>query len=274
MTQKIANTAKGPIEYRLEGSGPTVMVLNGGHSSRATRLSHEQLTGSGFSVLTPSRPGYDDTPSAVGKTAQEAADALAALLDTLHIPNVDVIGISAAGPTALAFAAQHPDKIRKLVLESAVTIRWNDKHRRLSPLLFGRTERLTWGLLKLALRFMPMRVIQMMLRELTTLDPKEVIQRMSQDDLRFVRRMFETLQSGTGFINDIEHQVDDLSGIKAPVLVIYSLHDKAASPENAARVAKEIPSSELCEVPSDTHLLWIGKSAHEVWERRLAFLRS
>jgi pimeloyl-ACP methyl ester carboxylesterase len=89
----IAQTARGPIEYRLEGGGPTVMVLNGGHCSRDSRLSHEQLTREGFSVLTPSRPGYDATPRDVGRTAQEAADALAALLDALHIPVVDVIGI-------------------------------------------------------------------------------------------------------------------------------------------------------------------------------------
>ncbi|MGH2605017.1 MAG: alpha/beta fold hydrolase, partial [Anaerolineales bacterium] len=97
MRQTIANTAKGPIEYRFEGRGPTVMVLNGGHCSRETRLSHENLTTEGFSVLTPSRPGYDDTPPDGGRTAQEAADLLAALLDSLQILVVDVVGISAAG---------------------------------------------------------------------------------------------------------------------------------------------------------------------------------
>src|SRR5215211_8299934 len=120
MSQNIAKTAKGPIEYRFEGSGPTIVVLNGGHCSRETRLSHEKLAEHGFSVLTPSRPGYDSTASEVGKSAQAAADALATLLDTLQIGTVDVIGISAAGPTALAFAQQHSTRTHKLVLESAV----------------------------------------------------------------------------------------------------------------------------------------------------------
>src|SRR3989337_2469682 len=113
MPQNIAKTEKGPIEFRFEGHGPTVVVLNGGHCSRETRLSHEKLTEHGFSVLTPSRPGYDSTPFEVGKSAQAAADALAALLDTLQISTVDVIGISAAGPNALAFAQQHPSRLRK-----------------------------------------------------------------------------------------------------------------------------------------------------------------
>jgi hypothetical protein len=71
-----------------------VVVLNGGHCSRESRLSHERLTQCRFSVLTPSRPGYDGTPAGVGKTAQEAADALSALLETLQILSADVIGIS------------------------------------------------------------------------------------------------------------------------------------------------------------------------------------
>lgn len=274
MPQNIAKTAKGSIEYRLEGSGPTVVVLNGGHCSRESRLSHEQLTEHSLSVLTPSRPGYDNTPSDVGKTAPEAADALAALLDTLQIPITDVIGISAAGPTALAFAQQYPGKIRKLILESAVTTAWDEEIKGRACLLFGRVERVTWGLTKLALRLAPMTVIRAMLQELTTLDIDEVIKRMSQDDLIFVRRMIETSQSGTGFMNDIEHRVNDLAGITVPVLVMYSPYDQAVPPKNAKRVAAEVATCELYEVPSDTHLIWIGRSANDIWQKRLSFLKS
>src|SRR5262245_19827169 len=64
MQPTIARTAKGPVEYRLEGSGPAVVVLNGGHCSRDSRLSHERLAGCGCYFLTPSRPGYDSTPLA------------------------------------------------------------------------------------------------------------------------------------------------------------------------------------------------------------------
>src|SRR6266542_3539031 len=144
MPPMIAYTSRGPIEYRLEGAGPVVVVLNGGHCSRHSRLSHERLAGEGFTVLTPSRPGYDATPSAVGRTAQQAAGALAVLLETLHIAAADLIGISAAGPTALAFAARYPKRTRKLILESAVATDWDPNIKRFSPILFGRGEKLTW----------------------------------------------------------------------------------------------------------------------------------
>ena len=272
--QVMAKTEKGAIEYRFEGTGPTVVVLNGGHCSRDSRFSHEKLAVHGFSVLTPSRPGYDNTPSAVGKTAQAAADAIALLLDQLQIPTVDVIGISAAGPTALAFAQQHPNRLRKLVLESAITAPWEEGVKSRSRLLFGHTQSLTWKITKLALRVMPQLLIQTMMRELTTLNVHSVMRRMSQNDLRFVHQMIQTSQSGTGFMNDIEHHLRSLEGITAPVLVMYSPYDKVVRPHHAKRVTVEVKTCECYEVLADTHLIWIGQFANAVWQKRLSFLKS
>ena len=274
MSQNIAKTKKGPMEYRLEGSGPTVMVLNGGHCSRESRLSHEKLTNEGFSVLTPSRPGYDSTPSDVGKSAQAAADALAALLDTLQIAIVDVIGISAAGPTALAFVQQHPGRVRKLILESAVTTDWDPRIKRRARIGFGGAAKITWTVMHTMLKLFPTMTIKALLHDLTVLDVNLVLKRMSPDDLVFVKRMLQTSQASTGFLNDIEHRVDHLATMTKPVLVMYSPHDATVSPKNARHVANEIVTSELYEVPSDTHLIWIGPSAKDVWQKRLSFLRS
>ncbi len=274
MTQNIARTSKGPIEYRFEGSGPTVVVLNGGHCSRDTRLSHEKLTADNFSVLTPSRPGYDDTPSETGKTAQAAADAIAALLDSLQILKVDVIGISAAGPTALAFVMQYPSRVRKLILESAVATDWDERTKKRSRIGFGGAAKVTWAVMHLMVKLFPSVIIKALLHDLTVLDVNLVMNRMSQDDLAFIKRMIQTSQASTGFLNDIEHKVDNLATITTPVLVMYSPNDKTVSPDNARRIADKIATCELYEVRSDTHLIWIGDTAKEVWKKRLSFLTS
>jgi pimeloyl-ACP methyl ester carboxylesterase len=197
-------------------------------------------------------------------------------MDFLQIPIAHVIGISAAGPTALAFALRHPDRIRGLVLESAVTTPWPEDRTvaRGARLLFGRAERITWGVIKLALRLAPMVTMRTMLRGMTTLDPGDVIRRMSPEDLRFVRRLIETSRSGTGFMNDLAHRVDDLSGVTAPVLAMYSPYDRSVPPKNAQRVASEVAACELYEVPADSHLIWIGNSAKDVWKKRLSFMRA
>jgi len=272
--QAVAATARGRIEYRLEGEGPVVMVLNGGHCSRDTRLSHERLAPEGFSVLTPSRPGYDSTQDSVGRSAQDAADAMAALLDALEIRVADVIGISAAGPTALAFAQRHPDRLRKLVLESAMATDWQETTKRWSRIGFGRPGPITWGAVHAALRIAPIATLKVMMRGLTSLDVDEVIRRMSQNDLAFATRMFQTCRASTGFLNDIDHHVEGLGSITAPALVMYSPNDRTVSPENSFRVAAEVAGARLHEVDSDTHLIWIGPAASDVWLTRLSFLRS
>jgi pimeloyl-ACP methyl ester carboxylesterase len=272
MTQQLALLPQGPMEYRLEGAGPAVVILNGGHCSRFTRLSHERLVHDGFTVLTPSRPGYDATPAATGPSAQGAADAIAVLLKMLNLPTAAVIGISAAGPTALALAVRHPERVNRLIVESAVTLPWSGGTKRGARLVFGRTERHTWRLIRAALRLAPSAVIRLVLQELTTLPVHDVLARMSPDDLEFVRRMLAASQSGQGFIHDLEHRVTDLSGIDMPVLAMYSPHDRAVPPRHARHIQATIPRSQLFEVPADSHLIWIGPDAGSVWQRRLDFL--
>ena len=75
-------------------------------------------------------------------------------------------------------------------------------------------------------------------------------------------------------MNDLDHRVDDFSGITAPVLAMYSRYDKSVPPKNAQRLSSEVAICELFEVPADTHLIWIGKSAKDVWQKRLSFLKA
>jgi pimeloyl-ACP methyl ester carboxylesterase len=274
MTQTIAQTSVGPIEYRREGSGPVVLVLNGGHCSRTTRLSHERLTTEGFTVLTPSRPGYDATPAQVGRTAQQAAAALAALLDSLAIPAVTVLGISAAGPTALAFAQQHPDRTTGLILESAVTLPWDTATRRAAHWPFGRLERHTWALVRFGLRWMPTLTLRGMLQAFTTRPAAELLREMRAADRQFVLAMLLSMQSGSGFLLDLAHTVDGLDRIQTPTLVMYSPHDRSVPPRHAHHVAQHIAGCQLYAAPADSHLIWIGPQADQVWQTRLAFLHT
>ena len=101
-----------------------------------------------------------------------------------------------------------------------------------------------------------------------------MLERMTEVDFRFVYDMIDTSRSGHGFLNDIEHDMGDLSRIAVPVLAIYSPFDGSVSPTNSPRVAPGVAGGELFEVPADSHLIWIGPHAPEVWEKRRAFLLS
>lgn len=182
--------------------------------------------------------------------------------------------LEGAGPTALAFAIQQPARLRMMVLESAMTLPWEKSIQRGSLIAFGRTERITWAFTRGVLALAPGLIIQALLRGLTTLNVRQVYRRMSTSELDFVKQMIRTSRSGSGFLNDIQHKVEGLALITCPVLVMYCPYDKTVSPANAHHAGSEIPGCELFVTSADTHLIWIGKSAQEVWDKRLAFLRA
>ena len=114
---QIAETERGPIEYELKGEdGPVLLFLHGtpgGYDQGAREA--------GYRVLSPSRPGYLRTPLTVGRTPKEQAHAYAALLDTLGVDHVYVMGASGGGPSAIEFAALFPERTNALVLVEAVS---------------------------------------------------------------------------------------------------------------------------------------------------------
>ena len=79
--------------------------------------------------MTPSRPGYGKTPAEVGNNAEKAAEAMVDLIDNLKIDRVGTMAVSGGGPTAIYLAAIHPEKVKKLVLVSALSKPWQDKER-------------------------------------------------------------------------------------------------------------------------------------------------
>ncbi|PUU86454.1 MAG: ycgS, partial [Halanaerobium sp.] len=128
MESKIAELKKGKMEYTLRGEGPVISNLHGGHSNCQESFGYQPLLNSGYSILTPSRPGYSRTDVEAGRTAAETAASLVELLDYLKIGEVYLIGVSAGGPTAIYLTANYPARVKKLVLESAASKAWLTKN--------------------------------------------------------------------------------------------------------------------------------------------------
>src|SRR5690606_10244304 len=94
----ICHTPLGTIEYRLYGQGKPMLFVHGGHGSCRDDLFHKGFDPARFKLITPSRPGYGRTPVTDASGPARTADLIAAMLETLSIPRVAVIGISAGGP--------------------------------------------------------------------------------------------------------------------------------------------------------------------------------
>lgn len=112
----IVDTAAGPVQYSQQGEeGPVILFLHGtpGGFDHNPFFTPDPLPG--FRQLTPSRPGYLGTPLDTGATPEQQARAYAALLDTLGINRVVVLGASGGGPSAVYFAALYPERTLALV---------------------------------------------------------------------------------------------------------------------------------------------------------------
>ncbi len=278
MKSLVAQTSRGPIEYVLSGSGPVVLNVHGTSSDCFSTSGLTPLIEGGFSLLTPSRPGYGRTPLAAGKTAAEAADALIGLLDALRIENCFVVAVSGGGPTGLALAARFPERVRRLVLVEAGT---QPENRSQEPAykdqvaFYGPMHPVIWGMLGLMSRLSPRSMARQCLATFSTHDPDDALRRLSDADIRQLGLFFQGHSSRQGALNDLTHTVgeDVLLAVSQPTLVIHSREDRAVPFSHAEWSLKHIPQAELCETGFTGHFYYIGPDYPRLWQRILEFLR-
>jgi pimeloyl-ACP methyl ester carboxylesterase len=274
--KQVVNTTHGPIEYRLTGEGKSViLILNGGHCSNcSSSLPFEAfLLDLGFQLLIPSRPGYGNTPSSTGRTAEQFADLLIEVLDALHIPSVTILAISAGGRTALQLAGRHPDHVEKIVLQGALTHDdWPDKKTKLlSYFLFNPiVEKGLWSFFRFLIQKYPLGTLKIMMKSFTTLPVEQVIKQMSGNQQIEAIKFLQHLQSGSGFLNDIRHRSGDLGRIQVPTLIIHSKYDRSNPVTHAEYAANHIPHAELFLSEAESHLIWFHDH-HEKIKEKVAF---
>ena len=293
---EIMQTPTGQIEFAKIGTGPVILQLHGGATGYDQTLALSwDLHEAGFTVLTPSRPGYLRTPLTTGATPEQAADAVASLLDGLGIDKVGVMGTSGGGPTALQFALRHPKRLWCLVLQSAVTQQFveprRSTHSLIGRIIFSKSAAWladfgAWGVHLLA-RYWPALLVRTLFNASETLDQDKAQQRRlfvlrHPDDLAFFRRL---AASGiplsvrrAGIWNDL-HQyarlpVYPLEQITSPTLVLHGRDDGNVPLAHAEFAGRTVPHAELLIVEDCGHLIWVGPHEGAVREKVKAFLRS
>jgi pimeloyl-ACP methyl ester carboxylesterase len=291
---QIAETTKGPVEYAMAGAGPVILHIHGGASGYDQPLALSwDLHQAGFTVVTPSRPGYLRTPLTEGATAELAADALASLLDVLSIDRVCVMGTSGGGPTALQFALRHPERISALVLQSAISQRHVQPGRTTNTLigraLFARSgtwlaDFLAWGMHLLA-RCWPAILVRSLLEAGDELDRSKAAERRAYvlrhpDQLAFFQRVVAAAMPfsmrRTGLWNDL-HQfahlpVYPLERIACPTLVVHGRADGNVPLAHAEFVARAVPKADLLVLEDCGHFIWVGPGSGEAAEKVRTFV--
>jgi pimeloyl-ACP methyl ester carboxylesterase len=279
MKSQIAQTARGPIEYTRLGGGPLVLVCHGTSCNCFSTELAAPLAAAGFSVLTPSRPGYGRTPLSVGRSAAEAALALTALLDALAIPSCALLAISGGGPTGVTLAAMFPERITRLVLAAAVTHpedRPGEPAYRRQTAFYGPLHPVMWRLLGLISRLSPRAMARQTLAIFSTHDPADGLSQLSGEDIQNIARFYRGRSSRQGALNDMTHAVgaNRLASICQPVLVIHSREDNSVPFSHAEWSLSHIPQTELCEAGITGHFLWVDPEYERICQRLIAFLKA
>lgn len=125
---RILETASGPVEIGVKGSGPAVIVVHGRGFGSSWR-NYEWIAGDldEFQLITVSRPGYGHTPISSGESFGQQGQMLTGVLDALDIGNAVMIGVSNGGPPVLSAVAAHPDRVRAVVLACALAPHFHSK---------------------------------------------------------------------------------------------------------------------------------------------------
>ncbi|HET9832599.1 MAG TPA: alpha/beta hydrolase [Vicinamibacterales bacterium] len=246
----VVSTEWGAVEYAECGDGDPVLVVHGiYHNCVGGLLSVRDLC-SGRRVIAPSRFGYLGSSLPPNATPADQADAFAALLDTLHIEQIDVIGLSAGATSALQLAMRHPAKVKHLAVlvgnlpgspTAVVQPSWAKMQRQF----------MMWALR----RFAPSTMARMVAAV-----PKEFV--MTGEDVRFVTEFVDSLfpVSAEGFVFDAFISNADVNGynleaISVPTLIVHTKDDQLASHDASRRAAERIPGARFVSLESGGHLM-------------------
>jgi pimeloyl-ACP methyl ester carboxylesterase len=287
----VIETDKGPIEYTIHGtSGPYVAIMHGAPGGYdQTEALFSDLFGKGYRILSWSRPGYIRTPLNSGRTFEEQADALASLLDALGIDRAAIIAYSAGGPPALHFAARNPERVWALILESAVSQKYEMNYNNIGENIFFGHLMFNGPSLWLAdviAHHAPMLVGWATTKMESSLDEDEVMNLMRaimKDEQRLkilmdlIRSMSPPRLRTKGLNNDMRQlkKVENLpfEHVAAPALVIHGTNDFDVPLDHAQKAAGAIHNAEIHIVEGGFHILALSDAAGEIHERKMEFLK-
>ncbi|MBX3619214.1 MAG: alpha/beta fold hydrolase [Rhizobacter sp.] len=248
----------GDIEYAEGGAGVPVLVVHGsgGGHDQGELIAHAVL-GDGFRWIAPSRFGYLRSALPAGASFDEQAHAYARLLDHLGLQRVAVVALSHGGPSALLFAALHPERVSSLTLISAGVASSGDPRQ-------AEANR-KGGLLKTvfrhdALYWVIARGFRRQLMALMGADA-QVVAALTPAQRTLVDRVIDFMHpvslrsAGVAFDNAAALPDGRISAVRAPTLIFHARDDTLQLLHNAEYAASHIAGATLVRFERGGHLV-------------------
>jgi pimeloyl-ACP methyl ester carboxylesterase len=238
--------------------GPALVLVHGlgGRSEDWENLA-PFLTQAGYRVYLPDLPGFgqSERPAQFSYSIPDQAAVVAAFFDELHLQHVDLGGWSMGGWIVQRVAADHPERIRKVILFDSA----------------GLTVKPAWN----TTLFTPSSPSELdQLDDLLMPHPPAVppfvaadILRVSRANAWVIHRALASMLAG----RDTTEQL--LPGLKMPVLIVWGEVDHITPLSEGEQMHKLIPESQLERISGCGHLA-PRHCAGRIGPIVVAFLRS
>lgn len=263
-TSSLIQSPHGNIEFTQGGSGPPVLVVHGsGGGYDQAELLVRAVLDDDVHWIAPSRFGYLRSTFHEGATFDDQAHAYAFLLDALRIQTVSVVAFSHGGPSALLFAALHPERVSSLTLIStgvaASVVEDQSQANRKGEMLVRiyKSDLLYWGITTLFKKpFM----------RLMGADD-EVINSLTPAQRALVTQIIDYMNpaspraAGAAFDNTAAMPNERIAAIRAPTLILHAKDDALQLFHNAEFAAATIPGARLISYEQGGHLLLVTEQA-------------
>ncbi len=250
---RIAHTRGGEVSYLEAGEGPALVLLHGvGSSARSWRSQLETLSPR-HRVIAWNAPGY----GASSHVAQDKpctddyADALLALVDTLGLARLHLVGHSLGALIAGRFAARHPDRLATLQLASCALGHARYDGERRAALLKSRLDDVT----ELGIAGMAQKRGPNLLTPAAPADMRAtVVDTMASLDPRGYSQAAYMLSTG-----DL---LSDIAAInpRVPLHVLYGAEDRITPPQANQDAAAARAHTRITEIPAAGHAVYIEQA--------------
>jgi pimeloyl-ACP methyl ester carboxylesterase len=226
------------IHGAAKGTNPPLVLLHGGGSTIETSFGNVVPSFAATrQVIAFEQQGHGHTADIVDRpfTFEQSADDAVALLEYLRIEKADFFGYSNGGSIALQIAIRHPERVRKLVVASAMF-----KRDGLYPEF--------WESMKhAALASMPRELQDAYLKVAPHPEQLQVFHD------KCVRRMLEFE----------DWRSEDLQAIQSPTMIMTGDGD-IVRPEHAVEMFRLIPHAQLAILPGTDHMTFVKRADWQV----------
>jgi len=250
-------------EYRIHyyslgpADGPVAVLVHGlgGRSEDWGKLA-PYLARAGYRVYLPDLPGYgqSDKPADFSYSVKDEAAVVSGFFDALGLKQVDLGGWSMGGWIVQLVAAEHPERIRKLMLlDSAglyVKPEWDLKL--FTPVSPAELEKFD----ALLMPHPP---------QLPTFIANDIL-RTSHEHAWIIRRAIDSMLTGRDTTDAL------LPTLKMPVLIVWGDVDQITPLSQGQKMHQLIPQSQMNIVPGCGHLA-PNECAGEIGPAMVSFLK-